>query len=97
MGLADMLRQLQAPRPKTKRLAMVVWATFAPYETAQDAGDGLRRASRAVFGQEGIDEHKDWMEGHIKNFLEWEAEGHFLEAQTMMCQGLLPNAYGQAF
>ena len=91
------LRRLQAPKPKTRRLAITVWAAFGPYDTAERADDGLRRASRAVFGQEGITEHEEWIQGHVKNFLHWQAKGRFHRAQKMMRTGLLLTAYGHAF
>ena len=87
------LRWTQAPRAGTERLAMVVWATFKPYETAENAEKNLRRAAGIVFGEGRVREHEPWIQGHTNNFLEWEREGclkPFLEA---MCKGLLTNAY----
>ena len=78
------LRRLQAPKARTTRLAITVWAAFGPYDTADNAEDGLYRASRAAFGQEGITEHAEWLQGHIQNFHDWQAEGRFQEAQKMM-------------
>ena len=90
-------RWLQAPKRGTRRLVMAVWAAFGPHDTAEPAADGLRRASRAVFGQEGITEHEEWIQGHVKNFLDWEAKGSLQRAQKMMRTGLLLTAYGHAF
>src|SRR6266566_5764327 len=91
------LRRLQAPKARTTRLAITVWAAFGPYDTADNAEDGLYRASRAAFGQEGITEHAEWLQGHIQNFHDWQAEGRFQEAQKMMRAALLLTSYGRAF
>lgn len=91
------LRWLQAPKPKTRRLAAAVWAAFGPYDTAESAEDALRRASNAVFGKEAVTEHEEWIQGHLKNFREWQAEGRFQTAQKMMRTGLLLTGYGHAF
>jgi hypothetical protein len=32
-------RRFQAPRPRTERLAMTVWAAFGPYDTAEFVGE----------------------------------------------------------
>ncbi len=79
------LTRSQGPKPKTQRLAMTVWAAFGPYETAEEAEKYLRRASRVVFGAEGVTEHEAWIAGHVNNFRDWEAEGRFAEAHKMMC------------
>ena len=91
------LRWFQAPKPKTRHLATAVWAAFGPYDTAESAEDALRRASNAVFGKEAITEHEEWIQGHLKNFRDWQAEGRFQTAQKIMRAGLLPTAYGHAF
>lgn len=90
------LRRFQAPRAGTRRLAMTVWAAFGPYETVEDAEDRLRRACRVVFGNR-INEHDKWMQGHIKNFNDWEAEDRLRQSLKMMCWGLLLTAYGKAY
>ena len=46
--LVYIVRRLQTPRPRTKHLAMTVWAAFGPYDTAEFAEDGLRWASSAA-------------------------------------------------
>ena len=91
------LRRPQGPKPRTQRLAMTVWASFGPYETAEEAEKFLRRASRVVFGAEGVTEHEAWIEGHVNNFRDWEEEGRFAEAHKMMCAGLGLTASGPAF
>src|SRR5713101_7227992 len=78
------LRRFQAPKTGTRHLAMTVWAAFGPYETAQAAEDALRRASREVFGPEGSVNHEDWIQGHVKNFRDWEAESRLEGAQKLM-------------
>jgi hypothetical protein len=91
------LRRFQAPKAGTERLAITVWAAFGPYESAQDAEDSLRRAGRAVFGSNGVDEHEEWIQGHVRNFKEWEAEDRFVAAHNFMRNGLLLTGYGQPF
>jgi len=98
--IADLFRkvqELQTPRPGTERLALTVWAAFGPYNTAEDAEKGLRRACRAVFGQEGIAGKEKWVEGHVKNFHDWHAEGRFTRVEKSVRAGLLLTAYGKAF
>jgi hypothetical protein len=90
-------RRLQAPRSGTQRLAITVWAAFGPYDSADAASDSLRWASRAVFGKIGTTKHQEWMDGHIKNFREWEARGSFEKMQKIMRGGLLRSANGHAF
>jgi hypothetical protein len=90
-------RRLRAPRSGTQRLAITVWAAFGPYDSADAASDGLRWASRAVFEKKAIDGHDDWVNGHIKNFREWEARGSFEKMQKIMLGGLMLSAYGNAF
>lgn len=90
-------RRFQAPRPRTERLAMTVWAAFGPYDTAELSEKGLRWASRAVFGPKEIAEHENWILGHAENFRAWEVEGCFSKAHEMMRKGLLLCAYGAAF
>jgi len=92
------LRRFQAPNAGTERLAITVWAAFGPYETAQDAEDGLRRAGRAVLGSNGLDQHGEWMQGHVRNFKVWEAEGRFVAAHNFMRKRLLLTfAFEQKF
>ena len=92
-----LLRRYQAPRPRTQSLVMIVWSAYGPYETAKDAGDYLRSACRAVFGKEEAAKHAEWVEGHIKNFLDWESNGSFKRMQKVMRAGLQLSAYGPAF
>ena len=92
-----LLRRLQEPKPKTDHLAITVWAEFGPYDTAKDAKDGLRRACCAVFGDAGVSEHKEWLDGHVKNFYDWQDEDRFQREQKLMRTGLLHSAYGRAF
>lgn len=91
------LKRLQAPKARTTRLAITVWAAFGPYDTAEQAGDGLYRASRAVFGQDGITEHEEWIQGHIRNFHEFQAKGLLQRTQRIMRTSLLLTASGHAF
>ncbi len=90
-------RWLQAPRRQTKRLAMTVWAMYGPNQTAEDAEKSLRTVCRVVLGSEGATKHEEWIKGHAANFQQWEAEGRFENAEKMMRNGLLHNAYGSAF
>ena len=92
-----LLRRLQMPRPGTERLAITVWAAFGPYDTAAVAERTLYRASKAVFGHDGIHDHEEWIGGHVRNLREWEAQGRFQRAQKLMRRGLLLTAYGQPF
>lgn len=91
------LDRFQRPRERTKRLVMTVWAAFAPYQDAEDAATGLRRAYKAVFGQQPAGAHEEWLNGHIQNLREAESEGRFEFAQKIMRGGLLLTAYGEAF
>ena len=90
---------LNAPEPRagTRRLVMVVWAAFAPYETVQAAEDSLRRASGAVFGMEGVAKHEKWIRRHIKNFRNWEAQDSFEKWSHWMVASLRRITYGDAF
>ena len=97
VALVFIIRRLQAPRPRTKHLAMTVWAAFGPYDTAEFAEDGLRWASAAVFGRDGISEHKNWIQGYIKDFHHWQASGSFQKIQKMLRWGLMLTAYGPTF
>ncbi|MBA7659665.1 hypothetical protein ES703_67650 [subsurface metagenome] len=89
-------RRFQMPKAGTRRLAMTVWAAFGSYETAEDAEGGLRRACHAVLGDR-INEHETWMQGHIKNFNDWEADDRLCQSLKMMRRGLLLTAYGKAY
>ena len=91
------VRKLQAPRAGTERLVITVWSAFGPYNSAEDAEIGLNRACSAVFGSEGIAEHKEWIQGHVNNFHEWQAEQRFQKAQKLMRSGLSLTSYGPAF
>lgn len=91
------VRRFQAPKPGTQHLTMTVWAAFGPYDTAQLSEKGLRWASRAVFGPEGIMVHEKWIRGHAENFRAWEVEGSFSKTHELMRKGLLLSAYGRAF
>lgn len=91
------LTWFQAPSAGTERLAITVWAAFGPYNSADSAVDSLRWASRAVFGKAGTAKHQEWIEGHIKNFRDWEAQRRSSEVHEMMRKGLLLTAYGRAF
>jgi hypothetical protein len=91
------LRKIQEPKAGSERLAITVWAAFGPYETAEIAEDRLHRACRTVFGPKGIVEHEKWMEGHIKNFRDWQAEGTFQRKHKIQQKPLLLTAHGQAF
>lgn len=92
-----LLRWFQTPKAGTRRLAMTVWAAFGPYDTAESAKDVLYRACHAVFGKEGLAAHEKWIQGHVENFKEWEAEGDFLRAQKIQRTCLMLTAYGKAF
>lgn len=91
------VRRFQAPKPGTQHLTMTVWAAFGPYDTAELSEKGLRRASRAVFGPEGIMAQEKWIMGHADNFRAWELEGSFSKTHELMRKGLLLSAYGRAF
>jgi hypothetical protein len=91
------VRKIQAPRSGTERLAITVWSAFGPYNSAEDAEVGLNRACSAVFGSDGIAEHKEWIQGHINNFREWQVEQRFQKAQKLMRSGLSLTSYGPAF
>ena len=95
--LVYIVPRLQTPRPRTKHLAMTVWAAFGPYDTAEFAEDGLRWASSAAFGRDGISKHKKWIQGYIKDFHHWQARGSFQKIQKMMRWGLMLTAYGPVF
>lgn len=92
-----LLQWFQKPKEGTRQLAMTIWAAFGPYDTAKYAEESLYRACRAVFGKEGLSAHENWIQGHIKNFKEWEAKGDFLRAQKIQRTGLMLTAYGKAF
>jgi hypothetical protein len=91
------IRWLQSPRPRTRHLVVTVWAAFGPHETAEDAEDVFQRASEAVFGDEGLAKHQEWVEGHIKNFHKWQAEDRFASGEKIMRGGLSRTAYGSPF
>jgi len=91
------IRWIRAPKPKTRHLAMTVWAAYGPYDGAGDAEDSLRRAVQAVFGNEGKADHEEWVKGHVENFRKWEEERRFQKAEKLMRNGLLHTAYGNAF
>lgn len=97
VALVFLIRWLQAPRQRTERLAMTVWGALGPYQTAKYAEDALRWATHAVFGEEGLNQHREWFEGHAKNFHNWEADGSFHKMQNIMCKGLQLTAYGHDF
>ena len=42
-------------------------------------------------------EHEEWIQGHIKNFGDWQAESRFQGAQKLMRSGLALTCYGSAF
>ena len=88
---------LQAPRAGTERLVMAVWAAFGPYSSAEDAEKNLRRVARIVFGEQGIGEHEQWVQGHGENFRLWEVDGRFERMQKAMCGGMRTNMYGKAY
>jgi len=90
-------RKIQEPKPQTERLAMTVWAAFGPYDTAEEAEMSLRIASRAVFGSNGVAEHENWIEGHVKNFHDWETENKIKWILRLMRSGFLFISYGRAF
>jgi len=76
---------------------MTVWAAFGPHETPEAAEDVLRRASRAVFREEDLAEHQEWVDSHIENFHKWQAEDRYASAEEIMRRGLLRTAYGRPF
>src|SRR5437016_9331315 len=82
------------PGAKTRRLAMTVWAAFGPYESADAAEHSLRQVCGVVFGPDGIGAHEEWIQGHVKNFRDWD---RFARAQKAVISGLLLTAYGRAF
>lgn len=92
-----LLRRYQASRSKTERLVMTVWSAYGPYDSAEKSADYLRRATCAVFGKERAANHEKWVEGHIKNFIDWEANGSFERVQKVMRAGLQLSAHGPAF
>lgn len=91
------IRYLGRLKPKTKTLAMAVWAAFGPYQTAEKAEDYLRTAIEVVFGSEGVAKHEEWIRGHGENYRQWEAEERLEESQNLLRKGLLLSAHGPAF
>jgi len=88
----------QLPKAKTRELAMIVWASFGPYSSADDAANILRRALGGVFGKdEGVEQHEEWINGHIENFNTWEKEGNLDTQLNRMIKGLMISARGSAF
>lgn len=89
--------KLQAPKAKTQRLVMTVWAHFGPYDGAEFADKALRWAARAVFGEEGARLQDEWLTRHAENFRAREVDGSFERMQKLMRWGLLLCAHGSAF
>jgi TPR repeat protein len=88
----------QLPKAKTRELAMIVWSSFGPYSSADDAETSLRRALGAVFGkEEGVEQHEEWIKGHIENFNTWEKEGNLDTRLNRMIKGLMISARGSIF
>ncbi len=87
-------RALRTPKRQT---AMALWAVFGPYDQAEIATDSLRRACRAVFGQEEMAEQNDWLEKTARIFHDWEAQGQFHSQYKAHRDALLLIARGRAF
>ena len=87
----------RGPKPNSRELAITVWAAFGPYESVKDAEESLRRGIRAVFGESNLNEHADWINGHVKYFRMWETSGTFRQSIEFMRRGLLLSAVGPEF
>lgn len=79
--------------PDTKGLAISLWASFGPYDTADEAEKRLRQACSIVFGA-SASEYEVWMQKHAENFREAERDERLQVLQGLMRIG---RSRGPAF
>jgi hypothetical protein len=91
------VRRIFAPRAGTRRLAMLVWASFAPYDDAEFAEESLHRACDVVFGSQRPPQHEEWIQSLIRDLQEWQRQGRLETATKRLRRWLVFDSYGEAF